>query len=265
MPLSLTRPLVFFDIESTGIDVSKDKIIDLSILKLYPDNKKEIHNFRINPGIPIPAGATKIHGITDADVKDSPLFSAVAKDIFEILKDSDYAGYNIKRFDVPLLVEEFLRVEIDWPSEDAKILDAYTIFVKKEQSNLAAAYKFFCDKDLENAHSAEADISATQEVLFAQLERYTDIGLDINSIEKFCSEDEKPLVDYARKLCYNEKGEIVFNFGKHKGKRIIDEREYCRWMYKGDFPLNTKKHLKKIFSEFDAIQESSKEDLKKKD
>ena len=164
MLLSLSRPLAFFDIESTGTDVSKDKIIDLSILKLYPDNKKEINNFRINPGIPIPAGATKIHGITDADVKDSPLFSAISTDIFEILKDSDYAGYNIKRFDVPLLVEEFLRVEIDWPSEDAKILDAYTIFVKKEQRNLAAAFKFFCEKDLDNAHNAEADISATQEV-----------------------------------------------------------------------------------------------------
>ena len=205
MPLSLTKPLIFFDIESTGTDVAKDKIIDLCILKIYPDEQKEIKNFRCNPGVPIPAGATAVHGIKDEDVQDSPSFKDVSQELFNLISGCDFGGYNIKRFDVPLLAEEFLRVNIEWPDTDAKFLDAYSIFVKKEQRNLTAAYKFFCDKDLQNAHSAEADIIATQEILLAQLERYQDIGNDVEKIHTYCADGEKSIVDYARKLSYNEK------------------------------------------------------------
>ncbi len=251
MTLKLTRPLIFFDIESTGLDTAKDRIIDLSTFSVNPDGTKQITNFRFNPGIPIPPSSTSIHGIKNSDVKDSPFFKDRVEEVYKLFSNCDVAGYNIFNFDIPLLVEEFLRCGKEWPHTDTKAVDAYTIFAKKLPRNLTGAYKFFCDKDLENAHSAEADIRATEEIFNSQLDKYSDIGEDVEHINQFCIEGQKPIVDYAKRLTYNEKGEVVFNFGKNKGKRVIDEREYARWMYKTDFPLNTKNALKKIFNEID--------------
>jgi DNA polymerase-3 subunit epsilon len=249
MKLQLRRPLAFVDLETTGVNVGSDRIIEISILKLHPDGKKETYTKRINPGIPIPAESSAIHGIYDKDVANEPDFKTLARDILRFIGDSDLAGYNSTKFDFPLLVEEFLRVEIDFDIRKKKLVDVQAIFHKMEQRTLAAAYKFYCAKELENAHSAEADILATAEVLEAQLEKYGDLSGDIDALHEFTKPKYAP-VDFAGRIVLNEQQVPVFNFGKHKGKPVEEvfriEPSYYSWMMQGDFPLFTKK----IITEF---------------
>lgn len=249
MKLQLRRPLAFVDLETTGVNVGSDRIIEISILKLHPDGKKETYTKRINPGIPIPAESSAIHGIYDKDVANEPDFKTLARDILRFIGDSDLAGYNSTKFDFPLLVEEFLRVEIDFDIRKKKLVDVQAIFHKMEQRTLAAAYKFYCAKELENAHSAEADILATAEVLEAQLEKYGELASDIDSLHEFTKPKYAP-VDFAGRIVLNEQQIPVFNFGKHKGKPVEDvfriEPSYYSWMMQGDFPLFTKKIITEI-------------------
>ncbi|MDD3560238.1 3'-5' exonuclease [Petrimonas mucosa] len=249
MKLNLKNPLVFFDLETTGINITKDRIVEISLLKIHPNGKEELKSRLINPEMPIPAQATAIHGITDDDVKDCPTFRQVAKSLAEMLEGCDLAGYNSSRFDVPMLAEEFLRAGIDFDMSKRKFVDVQIIFHKKEQRTLEAAYRFYCDKELENAHSAEADTIATYEVLKSQLDRYPDLQNDIAFLSKEYSSFNNN-VDFAGRIIYDEKGVEVFNFGKHKGKPVAqvlrDEPSYYSWMMEGDFPLNTKQVLTKI-------------------
>ena len=241
--LKLNRPIAFIDLETTGVSVGSDRIVEISILKLLPDHTTGIHTQKINPTIPIPAEASAIHGIFDKDVKDRPTFKESAPAIAKILEQCDLAGYNSNKFDIPLLVEEFLRAEIDFNIEDRKLVDVQNIFHKMEQRTLAAAYKFYCNRTLENAHSAEADVKATFEVLQAQLEKYENLLNDVNFLHTFSSNSD--FVDLAGRIIRNKNGVEVFNFGKHKGKPVAqvfkDEPSYYNWMMEGDFPLYTKR------------------------
>ncbi len=245
MQLNLTKPLAFFDLETTGINVSKDRIVEISILKIMPDGSEYSKTWRVNPTIPIPANTSKIHGIYDKDIKDKPTFEELAKEISDFFENSDLAGYNSNKFDVPLLVEEFLRADFDFDVKKRKLVDGQVIFFKKEPRTLGAAYKFYCDKKLENAHTAEADVKATYEVLKAQIERYDDLKNDVNQISKFSS--QKKTADFAGMIVFNNKGKETFNFGKNKGKTVEDVFEqqpgYYSWIMNADFPLYTKKVL----------------------
>lgn len=248
MKLDLKKPIVFFDLETTGVDVSKDRIVEISILKLSPDGKKEIKTRRVNPEMPIPEGSSEIHGIYDEDVKDEPTFKALAKSLAQFIGNSDLAGYNSNKFDVPLLAEEFLRVGVDFDLENRKCVDVQNIFHKMEQRTLVAAYKFYCGKDLVDAHSAEADIIATQEVLEAQLDRYNDLENDVDFLAEFSERQRN--VDLVGRIVYDENEVEVFNFGKHRGKSVAEvfkkEPSYYSWMMDGDFPQYTKKVLTAI-------------------
>ena len=249
MQLNLKNPLVFFDLETTGINITKDRIVEISLLKVHPNGKEEIKSRRINPEMPIPSLATAIHGITDDDVKDCPTFKQVAKSLTDMLEGCDLAGFNSSRFDVPMLSEEFLRAGVDFDMSKRKFVDVQIIFHKKEPRTLEAAYKFYCDKELENAHSAEADTVATYEVLKSQLERYPDLENDIAFLSKEYSSFNNN-VDFAGRIVLDENSVEVFNFGKHKGKPVAqilrNEPSYYSWMMDGDFPLNTKQMLTKI-------------------
>lgn len=251
MKLQLTRPLCFFDLETTGINVASDRIIEISILKLHPHGGKDVYTRRINPEMPISAEASQITGITNEDVKDCPTFKDLSQEILHFIGDADLAGYNSNKFDIPVLVEEFLRVDIDLQIEGRKLVDVQNIFHKMEQRTLAAAYRFYCSKELENAHSAEADITATAEVLEAQLERYPDLKPDVDFLHEFSQSKFKP-VDFLGRVVWNEYDEEVFNFGKHKGKKVTDvftfEPSYYSWMMNGDFPLYTKKVITDIWN-----------------
>jgi DNA polymerase-3 subunit epsilon len=248
MRLELKRPIIFFDLETTGINIARDRIIEIAILKIHADKNTESKQYLINPTIPIPNEASAIHGIYDKDVKDKPVFKAVAKEISRFIQGCDFAGYNSNKFDIPLLVEEFLRADIEFNIKNRKFIDVQTIFHKMEQRTLGAAYKFYCSKELLNAHSALADVHATYEVFTAQLERYEQLKNDIDFLHEFSSKTSN--VDFAGRIVYNEKGEEVFNFGKHKGKKVTqllkDEPSYYNWMMEGDFPLYTKKVLTEI-------------------
>ena len=248
MQLNLANPLVFLDLETTGINISKDRIVEISILKVYPDGTEESRTRRINPEMPIPVEATAIHGITDEDVIGCPKFREIAKSLVSLIEGCDLAGFNSNRFDIPLLAEEFLRADVDIDLNKRKFVDVQTIFHKMEQRTLSAAYKFYCEKDLELAHSAEIDVKATYEVLQAQLERYSDLKNDINYLSEFSS--FKDYVDFAGRMIYNEKGEEVFNFGKYKGRLVTEvlnvDPGYYSWILNGDFALNTKKMLTEI-------------------
>lgn len=248
MQLNLRNPLVFFDLETTGIDIVRDRIIEISYVKVYPNGKEETWTKRVNPGRPIPAESTAIHGITDEDVKDCPLFKEIAKSLASQIKGCDLAGYNSNRFDIPLLAEEFLRADVDIDLNKRKFVDVQTIFHKMEQRTLSAAYKFYCNKDLENAHTAEADTKATYEVLMAQLDRYPELKNDITFLSQFSSYNNN--VDFAGRMVYNDKGEEVINFGKYKGRLVTEvlksDPGYYNWIQNGDFPLNTKKMLTEI-------------------
>ncbi|CAK7083145.1 exonuclease domain-containing protein [Parabacteroides sp. APC149_11_2_Y6] len=248
MQLNLRNPLIFFDLETTGINIVKDRIIEISFLKVHPNGKEECKTRRINPGMPIPPESTAIHGITDEDVKDCPTFKEIAKSLAVQIEGCDLAGYNSNRFDIPLLAEEFLRAGVDIDLNKRKFVDVQTIFHKMEQRTLSAAYKFYCDKSLENAHTAEADTIATYEVLKAQLDRYPDLQNDINYLSQYSSFNNN--VDFAGRMVYNDKGEEVINFGKYKGQLVADvlknDPGYYSWIINGDFPLNTKKMLTEI-------------------
>jgi len=245
MKLNLNKPIAFFDLETTGINVTNDRIVEISILKVLPDGAEIIKSWRINPTIPIPEKASKIHGIYDADVIDKPCFSEVGKEINQFIDISDLAGYNSNKFDVPLLVEEFLRADIDFDIKKRKLIDVQVIFFKKEPRTLGAAYRFYCNKDHENAHSATADVLATYEVLKAQLEKYDDLKNDVNHISKFSSQINS--ADFAGMVLYNEDNKEIFNFGKYKGQTVESvfgkEPGYYNWIMNADFPLYTKKIL----------------------
>jgi DNA polymerase-3 subunit epsilon len=248
MNLKLKRPIIFFDLETTGVDTSRDRIVEISLVKVSPDGTKSVKTRRINPEMHIPEEATAVHGITDEDVKDEPTFKQIAKSLAQFIEGCDFGGFNSNRFDLPMLVEEFLRAEVDVDFRKRKFVDVQTIFHKKEQRTLVAAYKFYCDKDLENAHSAEADTLATYEVLEAQIERYGDIGDTIEELAAFSTHGD--VVDFAGRIALNDRGEEIFTFGKYKGRKVEDifrdEPSYYSWMMQGDFPLYTKKVITEI-------------------
>jgi len=245
--LQLTKPLAFIDLETTGINLATDRIIEIAIVKVLPDGKRSVKRKLINPGMTIPKQSSDIHGITDEMVKDAPVFKEVAHELKQMLDGCDIAGYNSNRFDIPLLVEEFLRADVDFDMKGRRLLDVQNIFHKMEQRTLSAAYKFYCSKNLDGAHSAEVDASATHEILIAQLERYPDLGTSIDSVLKLIGEES--IVDFARRFIM-ENGVEVFNFGKYKGKAVADvlrnEPQYYDWMMKGDFPQYTKQKLTEI-------------------
>jgi DNA polymerase-3 subunit epsilon len=248
MELKLNKPICFFDLETTGINVASDRIVEISILKVFPNGNKESHTWRVNPEMPIPAVVTAIHGITDEMVAGEPTFKELAAKVYALIKDSDLGGFNSNRFDIPLLAEELLRAEIDFDLKKALSVDVQTIFHKKEKRTLEAAYKFYCDKSLENAHSASADTMATYEVLLSQLERYEDLENDVASLASFSS--HKQFADFAGFIGFTKEGDEVFNFGKHKGVLVEDvlEKEpgYFGWILNADFPLYTKNVLTRV-------------------
>ncbi len=248
MKLNLKKPIVFFDLETTGIDITNDRIVEISLLKIQPNGKEETKTLRVNPEMPIPKQSTDIHGITDEDVKDAPKFNEIGKTIANFLEGCDIAGYNSNKFDIPLLAEEFLRVGIDFDLKKLRFIDVQVIFHKMEQRTLSAAYKFYCEKDLNNAHSAEADTIATYEILQAQIDRYKDLENDMEALSKFSSQSNN--ADFAGRIVYNDKGQEVFNFGKYKGHTVESVLEkdsgYFGWMLTSEFPLYTKKVLTAI-------------------
>lgn len=248
MQLKLSNPIIFFDLETTGIDVVKDRIVEISLVKVMPDGTEEIKTRRINPGMPIPVVATAVHGISDDDVKDCPSFKLIAKSLAQYIEGCDLAGYNSNKFDIPMLMEEFLRAGVDIDLKKRKCIDVQNIFHKMEQRTLAAAYKFYCEAELENAHSAEADTLATYEILKKQLERYPEMENDVEYLSKLS--ERIPTADYAGRIAYDEFGVEIINFGKHKGKRVVDvlknEPSYYNWIMNGDFPEYTKKILTRI-------------------
>lgn len=239
---------MFFDLETTGINVASDRIVEISYLKIFPNGNEESKTMRVNPTIPIPAKATEIHGITDEDVKDEPTFNVLAKNIAKVLEGCDIAGYSSNKFDIPLLAEEMLRAEVDIDLKKRKFVDVQVIFLKKEPRTLGAAYEFYCNKQLNNAHSAEADTRATYEVLQSQLEKYPDLENDIDKLSEFSSHNQN--ADFAGRIIYDEKGVERFNFGKYKGLTVEEVFEkdpaYYGWMMNNDFPLYTKKVLTNI-------------------
>ena len=249
MKLNLKNPIVFFDLETTGINISRDRIVEMSFLKVFPNGDEEIKSRRVNPGMPIPPESTAIHGITDEDVKDCPTFKQIAKSLANQIEGCDLAGFNSNRFDVPMLAEEFLRADIDFDMSKRKFIDVQIIYHKKEPRTLEAAYKFYCDKELVNAHSAEADTIATYEVLKSQLLRYPDLLNDVETLSKDYGSC-KNNVDFAGRSVFDDNGIEVFNFGKHKGKPVSEvlkrEPSFYSWMMDGDFPLNTKQVLTQI-------------------
>jgi len=248
MPLNLTKPLCFFDLETTGINITTDRIVEISILKVYPNGNKESKTWLVNPEMPIPAEVSAIHGITDDKVANEPTFKQLASEINNMIKDADLAGFNSNRFDIPLLAEEMLRADMDFDMKSRLAIDVQTIFHKMEQRTLSAAYKFYCDKTLENAHTAAADTLATYEVLEAQVERYEDLENNAKFLADFSS--RKRFADFAGFIAFNKEGQEVFSFGKHKGKLVTDVLEtepgYFGWLLNADFPLYTKKVLTAI-------------------
>lgn len=244
MELNLKNPIVFFDIESTGLDIARDRIVEISAVKVMPDGREEIKTKRVNPTIPISPEAQAVHGISNEDVKDCPVFKQIAKSLAQWMEGCDIGGYNSIKFDIPLLAEEFLRAGVEFDFRKRKLVDVQNIFHKMEQRTLVAAYRFYCNKDLEQAHSAEADTLATYEVLKAQLDRYQDtLKNDIGFLADFSLKNRN--LDYAGRIILNDKDIAVINFGKHKGKPVEqvlkEEPSYYDWIMKGDFTLDTKK------------------------
>lgn len=247
MQLKLKNPLVFFDLETTGTNVASDRIVEISYLKVMPNGEERSKTYRVNPEMHIPESASEVHGITDADVAGCPTFKEIGKLIAEELKGCDLAGYNSNRFDIPLLAEEFLRADISIDLSKRKFVDVMVIFQKMEQRTLSAAYKFYCDKNLENAHSADADTRATYEVLKAQLDRYPQLENDVESLSKMVHNQN---VDFAGRIIFNERGEEVFNFGKYKNQLVTEvlkrDPGYYSWIMNSEFTLNTKQVLTNI-------------------
>lgn len=249
MALQLSRPIVFIDLETTGTNIATDRILEIAIIKILPDRSRLVKHKLINPQIPIPKASSDIHGITDEKVKDAPVFKEVANELKQFIDNADLSGYNSNRFDIPLLMEEFLRAGIVLDMANRKMLDVQTIFHMMEKRTLGAAYKFYCQKELTDAHSAEADALATWEILEAQLERYEHLGDTLETVLQFTGEEK--FVDFARRFVMDNDVE-VFNFGKHKGRCVAEvlkaEPQYYDWMMKGDFPLHTKQKLTEIFN-----------------
>lgn len=250
MELKLNNPLLFFDLETTGLSVAHDRIVEIAAIKVFPDGHSEEKRRLINPEMHIPKEASDVHHITDEDVKDQPPFRKIAKSLAQWMEGCDIAGYNSTRFDIPLLAEEFLRAGVDFDFRKRKLVDVQEIFFKMEPRNLSAAYAFYCNKNLEDAHSALADVTATLEVLKAQLDKYQDsLQNDVKFLADFTTRSR--LVDYAGRIILNDKDEPVFSFGKHKGRKVEDvlraEPSYYGWMQEGDFPLDTKKVLSEIY------------------
>ena len=273
MKLNLIRPLAFFDLETTGVNVGSDRIVEIAILKAMPDGSELVKTLRIHPEMPIPLQSSLIHGIYDEHIADAPKFREVAAEIAGFIGDADLAGYNSNRFDIPVLLEEFLRVGVDFDMTGRKFVDVQNVFHQMEQRTLRAAYKFYCDKDIINAHSAEADIKATYHVLLAQLDRYENVDFEdkqgnisqpvknnVEALHAFTNMN-KP-VDFAGRMVFNENDEEVFNFGKHKNKtveHVFDtEPSYYAWMKQGDFPLYTKKKLEEIWTRWNKKKELSR-------
>lgn len=260
MKLNLRNPIAFFDLEATGTNISTDRIVEISIVKVHPDGGQEIYTKRVNPTIPIPLETSLIHGIYDKDIKAEKTFKELAREIHQFIGQSDLAGFNVLKYDIPLLVEEFLRAGIEFDLDKRNLLDAQKIFFMMEKRNLSAAYKFYCGRILENAHSAEADTLATLEVFKAQIERYigeemedlqgNKVGIFENDMKKLHDLLNEKMVDLAGRFVFNSKGEEVFNFGKQKGKTIAqvlkEEPGYYDWMMRGDFPLDTKRKLTQV-------------------
>ncbi len=270
MKLNLEKNICFFDIESTGLDISKDRIVEISILKVSPKNEESTLTLRLNPEMEISEESIAIHGIKNEDIKDAPTFKEAADRIAEFIGDADLAGYNSNKFDIPMLAEEFLRVGYDFDMGARKFIDVQNIFHKMEQRTLVAAYKFYCEKNLEDAHSAEADVTATYEVLKAQIKRYETVENDISFLAEFSTHNKFQIVDFAGRIAKNKKGEIIYNFGKHKGKTIeeVNKKEtgYYGWMMNGNFPRYTKKVLKQEMERIKAkIQKEKIEKAKKEE
>lgn len=257
MGLDLKRPLCFFDLETTGINVVNDRIVEIAILKLLPNGNKEGKTWLVNPEMPIPKGASDVHGITNDDVKDAPNFKTLSKEIYDFMRNCDLAGFNSDRFDIPLIAEEFMRAEVDFDLQNHKTIDVQTIFHKMEQRTLSAALKFYCDKDLVNAHSAMADTDATYDVLIAQVERYDELENNLDFLSEFST--RRRSLDVAGFIVLNKENEACFSFGKHKGKTVDEvlEKEpgYFGWLLNADFPLYTKKVLTALrLSKFNGAQ-----------
>ena len=267
MKLNLKRPLAFFDLEATGTNIGIDRIVEISVIKLNPDGSEEVKTWRVNPGMPIPLESSLVHGIYDEHIKDEPEFKALASAVAEFIGESDLAGYNSNKFDIPMLMDEFLRSGINFDLDNRHFVDVQNIFHQMEQRTLKAAYAFYCQKEIINAHSAEADTRATMEVLLAQIEKYKDVEFvdkkgvsskpivnDIAALHKFTNLNSP--VDFAGRMVFNEQGEELFNFGKHKGKKVEDvfnaEPSYYSWMMQGDFPLYTKRKLEEIYKRWSA-------------
>ncbi len=248
MQLNLNKPICFFDLETTGVNITTDRIVEISILKVLPNGKEENKTWLVNPTISIPKEVTAIHGISDADVADKPTFKEIAKDVYNMIKDADLGGFNSNRFDIPLLAEELLRADIDFDMKNRVAVDVQTIFHKMEQRTLSAAYNFYCNKQLDDAHSAEADTRATFEVLKAQIEKYDTIENDVKFLAEFST--RKQFADFAGFLVFNKAGKECFSFGKYKGKTVESVLEsdpgYFGWILNADFPLYTKKVLTAI-------------------
>jgi len=248
LELNLKRPLVFIDLETTGINVASDRIVEISSLKISPNGNEQWMTTLVNPGIPIPPKVTAIHGISDSDVAEAPTFKEIARNLTSFLEGCDLAGFNAMKFDIPVLAEEFLRANVDFNFTKRKYIDVQVIFHKKEQRTLEAAIRFYCKKELENAHSAKADTEATYEVLKAQLDTYSDLENDVDKLAEFSSFNNN--VDFAGRIILDENGVETFNFGKHKGRPVDqvfrEEPSYYSWMMNGDFPLYTKKILTEI-------------------
>lgn len=248
MELKLSRPICFFDLETTGTNVAKDRIVEISILKIYPNGNKDSRTWLVNPEMTIPEEVVAVHGISNEKVAHEPTFKELSKEIYTMIKDSDLAGFNSDRFDIPLLAEEMLRSDVDFDMKNMVSVDVQTIFHKMEKRTLGAAYKFYCQKNLEDAHSAEADTMATYEVLMAQLDRYPELENNVKQLAAFSR--RRQTVDFAGFIVLNEEQEEIFAFGKHKGKRVHDVLEqepgYFGWILNADFPLYTKKILTQI-------------------
>lgn len=249
MKLNLKRPAIVFDLETTGVNLTQDRIIELSVIKIHPDGLEETKTRRINPGMPIPPSSTEVHGITDEDVADCPTFDQVAKSLYEWIQDCDIIGFNSNKFDVPMLMEEFLRAGVEVDLSGVHLIDVQNIYHKLERRNLSAAYQFYCGKELKDAHSAEADTRATYEILMAQLDHYPDdLVNDVESLSEFSRYNRN--VDFAGLLIYNEQGDIIINFGKYKGKPLRDvlikDPGYYSWVMQADFTLDTKKWFTRV-------------------
>jgi DNA polymerase-3 subunit epsilon len=267
MSLELTRPICFFDLETTGTNTAKDRIVEMSIIRVEPDGTETVKTWRVNPGMPIPLEASKVHGIYDDDVKDEPHFEEIAQEVFEMIHDADLAGFNSNRFDVPLLAEELLRAGLDFDLKTNNLIDIQNIFHKMEPRNLSAAYRFYCNGDLTNAHSAEADTRATYEIFKAQIEKYDDLPKNMEALSRFSAYFKA--ADFQGRIVYNEKNEEIINFGKYKGQKVTDvlqkDKGYFSWIMRADFPLYTKKVIQNVYERMQLQEEQEKlEALKNK-